>query len=63
MDDGTKVGKGFKFSTNSYMKEEVELLVNVFKNKFDLNSSIHNFGKDLYTIYIKSDSMEKFELL
>lgn len=63
MDDGCKLGKGFKISTNSYTKEEVELLVKVLKNKFDLNSTIHNFGKDQYTIYIKSDSMDKFKSL
>lgn len=57
MDDGSKLGSGFKFSTNSYSKEEVQLLVNVLRNKFDLETSIHNYAKDQYTIYIKHNSM------
>lgn len=62
-DDGCKLGKGFKISTNSYTKEGVLLLVNALKNKFDLNCTIHNSGKDQHPIYIKSDSMDKFRSL
>ena len=61
MDDGNKFNKNFKFSTNSYTKEEVQLLINALKNKFDLDCSIHNFGKEQFTIYIKSNSMDKFK--
>lgn len=32
MDDGNKFNKNFKFSTNSYSKEEIQLLVNALKN-------------------------------
>jgi hypothetical protein len=63
MDDGCKLGNGFKFSTNSYTFEEVQLLVNVLKNNFDLDCSIHNFGKDQFTIFIKQNSMDKFRSL
>jgi hypothetical protein len=68
MDDGNKKkaikkGNNFKFSSNSYTKEDVQLLVNTLKNKFDLDCSIHNFGKEQFTIYIKRGSMDKFKAL
>lgn len=63
MDDGCKLGKDFKISTNSYTKVEVELLINTLKSNFNINSSYHIFGKDQYTIYIKSDSMKNFKSL
>lgn len=63
MDDGNKFKNNFKFSTNSYTKEEVQLLVNSLKNKFDLDCTIHNFGKEQFTIYIRSNSMDKFKAL
>ena len=75
MDDGSKLGNGFKISTHSYTKEEVpggrnghpappvELLIKTLKLNFNINSSIHNFDKEQFTLYIKSDSMVKFKNL
>lgn len=41
MDDGSPDRSGFVFNTNSFTLSEVELLVKVLKNKFNLNCSIH----------------------
>lgn len=61
MDDGSKKNNGFIFCTDSYTFEEVQLLINVLKQNFDLNCSIHKMtGKEQYRIYIKLDSMDKF---
>jgi hypothetical protein len=55
MDDGSYDGLGgFKLSTNSYTKEEVELLINVFKNKFNIIGKLK-----LNLINILSDLVEK----
>ena len=59
MDDGTPDRSGFVYNTNSFTKEEVLLLINVLKNKFDLNCSIHTRNDKInkpYLIYIKADS-------
>lgn len=59
MDDGSPYRSGFVFNTNSFTLSEVELLVKVLKNKFNLNCSIHT-RKDMtitpYLLYIKADS-------
>lgn len=63
MDDGGVDRSGFIFYTNSFRFTEVELLVKVLKNKFDLNCSIHtrkNMVKTPYLIYVKGDSWIKF---
>ena len=63
MDDGNKKDKNFKLSTYSYTLNEVELLIKVLKENFDLNCTSQLWMKDKYTIYIKSDSMDKFRSL
>jgi LAGLIDADG DNA endonuclease family/Cytochrome C oxidase subunit II, transmembrane domain len=63
MDDGVKHGPGFSLCTDSYTFSEVQLLIKVLKDNFDLNCSIHNRGKDQFRIYIKSDSINKFRSL
>jgi hypothetical protein len=63
MDDGSKHSNGFHFNTDNYSLEEVQLLLKVLKENFDLNSSCHIKRKDQYTIYIKIDSMDKFRTL
>jgi len=66
MDDGTADRSGFVLNTNSYTKEEVELLVSILKNKFDLDCSVHTRNdkvKKPYLIYIKSNSWNKFKSL
>ena len=58
MDDGTKVGKGLKFSTNSFTYEECTFLVNILYKNFKLKSSVQSAGsKDQYIIYIWKESM------
>ena len=65
-DDGSTDRSGFIFHTDSFTLSEVELLVKVLKNKFDLNCSIHT-RKDRvitpYLIYVKADSWNKFSNL
>jgi LAGLIDADG DNA endonuclease family len=66
MDDGGSDRSGFILYTNSFTKREVELLIKVLKENFDLNCSIHTRNdktKVSYLIYIKADSWEKFKSL
>jgi len=44
MDDGTKVGKGFKFCTNAFLKEDIQLLSDALKNRYNITSSIQSAG-------------------
>ena len=65
MDDGSSDRSGFILHTNNFSKQEVELLIKVLKFNFDLNCSLHTRKKTIktkecYTIYIKSDSYNKF---
>lgn len=62
MEDGTKRDNGFIFCTDSYTLSEVELLIKVLKQNFNLNCTYQK-NKDNYRIYIKSDSMNKFRSL
>lgn len=58
MDDGAKVGKGLKFSTNSFTYEECIYLVEVLYTNFNLKASVQSAGaKDQYIIYIWKESM------
>lgn len=63
MDDGCKHNSGFHLCTDSYTFTEVQLLINVLKENFDLNCTYNKRGKDSHRIYIKSDSMDKFRSL
>ena len=59
MDDGSKVGKGLKFSTNSYTYNDCIILVKALHDNFNLKASIQLAGaKDQYIIYIWKESME-----
>lgn len=58
MDDGGKVGSGLKLSTNNFTKEEVDYLVFLLKDIFNIDSNRQSAGcKDQYCIYIIADSM------
>lgn len=60
MDDGSKVGKGLKFSTNSYTYEDCLKLVNALSNNFGIKSSIQSAGaRNQYIIYVWKESMYK----
>jgi hypothetical protein len=63
-DDGTlhSSGNGFIFATNSYTLSEVELLISVLKDKFNLNCTIQK-DKEIYRIYICSKSIPLFREL
>jgi hypothetical protein len=53
MDDAAKVGKGLKFSTNSFTYEECMCLVNALYNNFNIKASIQSAGvENQYIIYI-----------
>ncbi|CAN0549288.1 unnamed protein product, partial [Ectocarpus sp. 8 AP-2014] len=58
MDDGCKLGKGLKLSTNSFKYKDLLYLVKILKDKYNLKSTIQKTGKiDQYNIYIRSESM------
>lgn len=58
MDDGAKVGKGLKFSTNSFTYNECIYLINVLNKNFNLKASVQSAGsKNQYIIYIWKESM------
>jgi len=44
MDDGAKVGKGFKFCTNCFLKEDIQILSDALKNRYHILSTIHSAG-------------------
>jgi hypothetical protein len=53
MDDGAKVGKGLKFSTNSYTYNDCLLLIKALNSNFNLKASIQSAGsRNQYVIYI-----------
>lgn len=59
MDDGAKVGKSLKFSTNSFTYNECLILVKALNDNFNLKASIQSAGsKDKYIIYIWKESMD-----
>ena len=59
MDDGSKVGKGLKFSTNSFTYGECLILVKALNDNFNLKASVQLAGaKDQYIIYIWKESMD-----
>lgn len=72
MDDGGWVSgsKSVRISTNNFTLQEVELLRDIFKTKFDLDCTIQllskaggNTPKDKYSIYIKVSSLPKLREL
>jgi hypothetical protein len=58
MDDSYKSGKGLYICTESFNLNDNQLILNIFKNKFDLNCSIHKTTNG-NRLYIKSNSKEK----
>ena len=58
MDDGAKVGKGLKFSTNSFTYSECLILVKALNYNFNIKASVQSAGsKDQYILYIWKESM------
>lgn len=59
MDDGGKVGKGLKLSTNSFTFDECVLLVKVLFDKYSIKSSVQSAGSEnQYIIYVWKESMK-----
>jgi len=56
MDDGNRTNYGYELNTQSFTRNEKELLIDYMKSKWDFKSSIHKQGQ----IYIWSKSSEKF---
>lgn len=63
MDDGCKSKNAFYLNTDSFTLDEVELLIKVLKQNFDLNCTHQIRGINQYRIYIKTDSMKNFRFL
>jgi hypothetical protein len=63
MDDGNKSRNNFYLNTDSYSLSEIQLLIKVLKENFNLNCSYHVKRLGKYRIYIKIDSMDKFKSL
>ena len=58
MDDGGWTNSGVRISTNSFELKEVELLNDVLKSKYNLDTTIQKIWiKDQYSIYIKKQSV------
>ena len=65
MDNGCKFNnKGIKLSTNSFTLKNVKILINILKEKYNLNVSIHKTGViNQYNIYISKSSMPQLNEL
>lgn len=66
MDDGSPDRSGYLFYTDNFTQAEVQLLVSVLKDNFDLNCSIQTRNGKInksYMIYVKADSTAKFKSL
>ena len=58
MDDGAKVSKGLKLSTNSFTFNECLILVKALNYNFNIKASVQSAGsKDQYILYIWKESM------
>jgi hypothetical protein len=58
MDDGYNYGKGFYICTESFSLKEHEVLTQILKNKFELDSAAHKYMGG-YRLYIQSSSKDK----
>ena len=63
MDDGTAERNGFKLCTDSFLKDEVIILMEVLKDKFSLGCTLREHNSNQYRIYIRVSSMDKFRSL
>lgn len=59
MDDGCKDGKTYRLATNCFNREDLELILEFFKNKFNISATIHKDN----TIRIATKSAEVFKNL
>ena len=62
MDDGSKVGKGLKFSTNSFAYKDCLKLVNALYENFGIKSSIQSAGaNNQHIICVLKESIDKLK--
>nr|YP_007476159.1 hypothetical protein H891_mgp27 [Nuclearia simplex]AGE93659.1 hypothetical protein [Nuclearia simplex] len=61
LDDGCKIpNKGIRFSTNAFSLNEVKFLSQIFKEKYNFNTTIHKTGDiNQYNIYVTKESTIK----
>jgi hypothetical protein len=58
MDDGGWAKPGVRIATNNFKLEEVQLLAEIFRNKFDLDCTVQKIGTiSQHSIYIKGLSI------
>jgi hypothetical protein len=58
MDDGSKVSKGLKLSTNSFTYDDCLILIQALKDNFGIKASVQSAGcKNQYILYIWKESM------
>jgi len=62
IDDGCRASSGLNLCTDSFTKEEVELLIKVLKKNFDLDSTYRAYQKG-FRIYIRAHSMGQLRTL
>lgn len=64
MDDGSKLGNGFKFCTNSFSYNDCLKLVVVLNDNFNIKASVQSAGsKDQYVIYVWKESMNNLRTI
>jgi len=63
MDDGSLYGKGLHISTYNFSKEDVNRLMYVLINKFNLKCLIHYNKDNKPRIYIFKESMDQLRSL
>jgi hypothetical protein len=64
MDDGSKNGSGVSFATHCFQEEDLKRLILIFKEKYDLNLSMHFKGKEnQFILYIPKKDMIKFSAI
>jgi ubiquinol-cytochrome c reductase cytochrome b subunit len=56
MDDGTYHGSSVRIATNCFNLNEHEILIKIFKDKYNINTTLHK-NRDNYQIYIKKESL------
>jgi hypothetical protein len=57
MDDGTLKSPGIRIATNNFTQKECEILIEVLRDKYNIESSIHK-NNDRHQLYIKKESMK-----
>jgi hypothetical protein len=57
-DDGGYTNAGVRIATNNFTFNEVEMLANILRNKFNLDVTIQKIGlSNKFSVYIKKNSM------